>query len=46
LPEFDERSLTAMRLPLGDHIAATSRASGTLAFPANFPLIAAMNPCP
>ena len=46
LPEFDERSLEAMRQPLEDHIVTISRASGTLTFPANFQLIAAMNPRP
>ncbi len=46
LPEFDERSLEAMRQPLEDHLVTISRASGTLTFPANFQLIAAMNPCP
>jgi magnesium chelatase family protein len=46
LPEFDERSLEAMRQPLEDHVVTISRASGTLTFPANFQLIAAMNPCP
>jgi magnesium chelatase family protein len=46
LPEFDERSLESMRQPLEDHIVTISRASGTLTFPANFQLIAAMNPCP
>ena len=46
LPEFDERSLEALRQPLEDHLITISRASGTLTFPANFQLIAAMNPCP
>ncbi len=46
LPEFDERSLESMRQPLEDHTVTISRASGTLTFPANFQLIAAMNPCP
>jgi len=46
LPEFDERSLESMRQPLEDHMVTISRASGTLTFPANFQLIAAMNPCP
>jgi magnesium chelatase family protein len=46
LPEFDERSLEAMRQPLEDHIATISRASGTLTFPANFQHSAAMNPRP
>ena len=46
LPEFDERSLESMRQPLEDHLVTISRAAGTLTFPANFQLIAAMNPCP
>ncbi|HLF24904.1 MAG TPA: YifB family Mg chelatase-like AAA ATPase [Anaerolineae bacterium] len=46
LPEFDERSLESMRQPLEDHHVTISRAAGTLTFPANFQLIAAMNPCP
>src|SRR5574341_666639 len=46
LPEFDERSLESMRQPLEDHTVTISRAGGTLTFPANFQLIAAMNPCP
>jgi len=46
LPEFDERSLESMRQPLEDHVVTISRASGTLTFPANFQLVAAMNPCP
>ena len=46
LPEFDERSLEALRQPLEDRVVTISRASGTLTFPANFQLIAAMNPCP
>jgi magnesium chelatase family protein len=35
-----------MRQPLEDHVVTISRASGTLTFPANFQLVAAMNPCP
>jgi magnesium chelatase family protein len=35
-----------MRQPLEDRIVTISRAAGTLTFPANFMLIAAMNPCP
>ncbi len=31
---------------LEDHIVTINRASGTLPFPVNFQLIAAMNPCP
>jgi len=35
-----------MRQPMEDKIVTISRAAGTLTFPANFMLIAAMNPCP
>jgi magnesium chelatase family protein len=44
-PEFSSQSLEALRQPLEDRIVTISRASGTLTFPANFILIAAMNPC-
>jgi magnesium chelatase family protein len=46
LPEFGQHVLEVMRQPLEDKIVTISRASGTLTFPANFMLIAAMNPCP
>ncbi|MEA3345417.1 MAG: YifB family Mg chelatase-like AAA ATPase [Chloroflexota bacterium] len=47
LPEFDSRSLETLRQPLeGRRQVTISRALGTLTFPANFMLIAAMNPCP
>ena len=46
LPEFDQRSLEVLRQPLEDRIVTISRAAGTLTFPANFQLVAAMNPCP
>lgn len=46
LPEFDSRSLEVMRQPLEDKTVTISRAQGTLTFPANFMLVAAMNPCP
>ena len=46
LPEFGQRMLDAMRQPLEDKVVTISRANGSLTFPANFMLIAAMNPCP
>ena len=46
LPEFDQRSLEVLRQPLEDRIVTISHAAGTLTFPANFQLVAAMNPCP
>ena len=35
-----------MRQPIEDKIVTISRAQGSLTFPANFQLIASMNPCP
>ncbi|MDY7039442.1 MAG: YifB family Mg chelatase-like AAA ATPase [Chloroflexota bacterium] len=46
LPEFGSRVLEVMRQPMEDKMVTISRAQGTLTFPANFMLIAAMNPCP
>jgi len=46
LPEFGSRVLEVLRQPIEDKIVTISRAQGSLTFPANFQLIAAMNPCP
>ena len=46
LPEFSQHVLEVMRQPLEDKVVTISRASGSLTFPANFMLVAAMNPCP
>ncbi len=46
LPEFGTRTLEVLRQPMEDKLVVISRAQGTLTFPANFMLIAAMNPCP
>jgi magnesium chelatase family protein len=45
-PEYGQKALEVLRQPIEDKIVTISRASGTLTFPANFLLIAAMNPCP
>lgn len=46
LPEFGMRVLEVLRQPLEDKIVTISRARGSYSFPANFMLVAAMNPCP
>lgn len=46
LPEFGTRVLEVLRQPIEDKVVTISRANGSLSFPANFQLIAAMNPCP
>lgn len=44
-PEFDKKVLESLRQPLEDSVVSISRARGSVVFPANFILIAAMNPC-
>ncbi len=46
LPEFGKHVLEVLRQPLEDKHVTISRAKGSLTFPANFQLVAAMNPCP
>ncbi|MDQ3621813.1 MAG: YifB family Mg chelatase-like AAA ATPase [Verrucomicrobiota bacterium] len=46
LPEFRRSTLEVMRQPLEDGRVTISRAAGSMTFPAEFMLIAAMNPCP
>lgn len=46
LPEFNRRSLEALRQPLEEGRVTISRAAHSTVFPADFVLIAAMNPCP
>ncbi len=45
-PEFDKKVIEALRQPLEDKVVTIARAKGTATYPANFILIAAMNPCP
>jgi magnesium chelatase family protein len=46
LPEFRRQTLEVMRQPLEDGRVTISRAAGSMTFPAEFILVAAMNPCP
>jgi magnesium chelatase family protein len=46
LPEFDKNVLENLRQPLENKSVTISRAALSLSFPADFMLIAAMNPCP
>ncbi|HNC51806.1 MAG TPA: YifB family Mg chelatase-like AAA ATPase [Accumulibacter sp.] len=46
IPEFDRRVLEALREPLDSGRIHISRAARQAEFPAQFQLIAAMNPCP
>ncbi|RLC96748.1 MAG: magnesium chelatase [Chloroflexi bacterium] len=45
-PEFGHTTLEVLRQPIEDKVVTISRAQGSVAFPANFMLVAAMNPCP
>ena len=45
-PEFNRSVLESLRQVIEDHIVTISRAHSAVDFPANFMLIAAMNPCP
>ncbi len=46
LPEFDRKVLEVLREPLETGVVNISRAKCQVEYPANFQLIAAMNPCP
>lgn len=46
LPEYKRSVLEVMRQPLEDRKITISRAKSSVEYPANFMLIASMNPCP
>jgi magnesium chelatase family protein len=46
LPEFNRRTLEVLRQPLEEGMVTISRALASTRFPADFILIAALNPCP
>jgi magnesium chelatase family protein len=46
LPEFKRNVLEVMRQPLEDRVITVSRAKFSVEYPANFMLVASMNPCP
>jgi len=48
LPEFGNRMLEMLRQPLDPtgKVVSISRSAGSLTYPANFTLVASMNPCP
>ena len=46
LPEFKRSVLEVLRQPMEERVITISRARSSIEFPANFMLVAAMNPCP
>jgi magnesium chelatase family protein len=46
LPEFPRNVLELLRQPLEERSVTLARSNMTLSFPANFMLLAALNPCP
>lgn len=46
IPEYPRSSLESLRQPLEDKAISVSRINGHARYPANFMLVATMNPCP
>jgi len=46
LPEFDKRVINTLRQPLEEKQISVARTNESINYPANFILVAAMNPCP
>ena len=46
MPEYNRKTLEALRQPLEDGAISVSRVSKAVQYPARFMLIASMNPCP
>jgi magnesium chelatase family protein len=46
MPEFDRKTLEVLRQPLEEGKVTIGQAMNSSTFPADFILVAAMNPCP
>lgn len=46
MPEYSRKTLEALRQPLEDGVITVARVNKTVEYPADFMLIASMNPCP
>lgn len=45
-PEYSRQTIETLRQPLEDGVITVARSNATITYPANFMLIASMNPCP